>query len=87
MIIEFCIAAVNIFSAIYEAKFKSVYSGTDKPKLTLQDAQRCVKAFYETISGTIPLNTTNLFKEGDISAQDLCREMERMMNVGFSLDN
>ena len=40
MVAEFWIAVVNIFGALYEVEFKSVYCKIDKAKITPQETQR-----------------------------------------------
>ena len=64
IVAEFWIAVVNIFGALYKVKFKSVYCKIDKAKITPQETQRYIKAFYEVSPGTIPFTITSPFKEG-----------------------
>ena len=69
MVAEFWIVAVNTFVVLYEMEFKSVYSNTDgKVKLTQQEAQRRVKAFYEVFPGMVPFIITSLFEGGEWGA-------------------
>ena len=80
-------SAVNIFGTLYEVNFNSVYSGTGKAKLTSQDVQRCVKAFYEALPGTVSFNTTNLFVEEYLGVHNCFREVDNTINGEASLNN
>ena len=67
---EFWLSAVNIFWALYEAVFQSVYSRTDKAKFTLATGQHCVKEYYVSFPSIVLFITVSLFQEGEGGAYD-----------------
>ena len=86
-VVEFWLSVVNTFGALYEAEFKSMYSRTDKAKLTTHDAQQCDKVFYASFTGIVPFTTTSLLEEGNVGDRDFFREITRTINGGSSSDN
>ena len=78
--VEFWLAVVSIFNALYETSGTNVHSKDDIAKHTLSDAYRCVNYFKNEFLDTEQFSPQSLVDEGDKGAHDLCGAIRRKMD-------